>query len=306
MRASLARGRRIGLCALALGWMAWPALVRGQPAATPLTVALYAPDVAFAGSAARYAYVTALAAHLAQALKRPAVGRAYKQLGDFDRDWRAGRIGVAVVGSLKLASGVRGAQVIATALPRRAGAGDWTIMSATADLAGLKHQVLQVPMMGQLTWAFLRYVLFADQLDPRSYFKVRVSPDVASAVAAVRIGRAAAALAPASTPGLRAAIGPVELPPPVLAVLETGLSATEVASIRQAALAFAEPLSADYGTFRATGTEAFRALAAAARRRQRSLALLPVVPLRLAPDAVVDPRRLAIALEPLDEALWLP
>ncbi|MBK6847748.1 MAG: hypothetical protein IPG96_09500 [Proteobacteria bacterium] len=301
-----AQGRRVGTLALVLGLVLWPAVVGGQSAAKPLTVALYAPDVAFASSAARYAYVTALAAHLGKALQRPVAGRAYKQSGDFDRDWRAGRISVAVVGSLKLAAGAREARVIASAAPRRTGVGDWTIMSATADLARLKNQVLQVPMMGPLTPAFLRYVLFADQLDPRSYFKLRLAPDLAAAVAAVRLGRAAAVLAPAGTAGLRAVIGPVELPPPVLAVLDPGLSAAEVQAIRQAALAFAGPLSAEYGGFRVSGTEAYRALAAAARRRQRAVVLLPVGPERLAPEAVVDTRRLACDLEPLDEALWVP
>lgn len=299
-----------GILALALGAVLWPVAAPAQLAASrvaaPLTVGLYAPEVAFVSSAARFAYVNALAGHLGRALGRPAVGRAYKQAGDFDRDWRAGRVHVAVVGSVKLASGLRGAQVIASVVPRRAGVGDWTIMSGTADLARLKGAVLQVPMMGSLTPAFLRYVLFADQLDPRDYFKLRLSPDLASAVAAVRLGRAAAALAPVATPGLRPVIGPVELPPPLLAVLDSGLPSAEVGALRQAALSFATPLSADYGGFHATGTEAYRALGAAARRRERSLVLLPVPAARLSVEALVDGRRLACELEPLSEALWVP
>lgn len=293
---------RVAMAPALLAVCLWtgPALAQAQ-----LGVGLYTPEVPFTGPAQRYEAVRALAKHLSAVTGRPVEGKAFKSAADLRREIKARRIHFAVLGAVYVASR-RGGRVLATARYRSAASGRWSIMSkGKKPVTALRGKVLQVPTMGPLALGLVQYGLLDGNVDVRRYFKVARSPDLTSAVAAVRLGQAHAVVAPVDTSGLVPTVRARALPAPAFVVVAPRLPQDLVTAARKGILTYSRPMATLQG-WRASGGKEYTALAGAARRRPRKMALLPTTPARLRVSDLVDTRSLHGRLPPLDDLFWAP
>ena len=166
--------------------------------AETITVGVFAPAAPFAGTAARIDFATRLAEHVATALGAEGIGRVYARANDFAAAVRRGEIRLAVVDVAYLAAGAGGGAVIAVAQRNGATAVPWQLVSRTgADrVVALRGATLLVPAIGGRETDFVLNALFGGEL-PRTFFgRIQGSPDVLSAVTAVGLGKADAAVVP--------------------------------------------------------------------------------------------------------------
>ncbi len=270
-----------------------------------LGVGLFAPEVPFSGPAQRYEAVRALAKHLAAITGRPVEGKAFKSAADLRREIKARRIHFAVLGAVYVASR-RSGRILATARFRKKTSARWSIMSkGKQPVTALRGKTLQIPTLGPLALGLVQYGLLDGNVDVRRYFKVARSPDLTSAVTAVRLGQAHAVVAPVDTPGLVPTVRARALPAPAFVVVAPRLPQDLVAAVRKGILTFSRPMATLQG-WRASGRKAYSALAGAARRRPRRMVLHPTTPARLRVSDLVDTRSLHGRLPPLDDLLWAP
>jgi hypothetical protein len=167
--------------------------------ADAITVGLFAPSAPFDGTASRVEFTTRLARALGAALGKDGIGRVYGRAGDFAAAVKKGEVHVAVVDARYLAiANAGGGAVVAVALHGGDDAAPWQLVSrgATAVLA-LRGQVVLVPAMGGREGEFVRNALYAGELGKDFFAKVEASPDTASALASLGLGKAAAAFVPA-------------------------------------------------------------------------------------------------------------
>lgn len=282
------RARRSLLALTAIALLAAPAV------AEPVTVGVFAPSAPFDGTGARLAYANALAAHLFGA---DGVGRVYGRAGDFTAALARGEIQFAVADASYLASAGGGVTALAVAVRDGDTAVAWQLVArgGVARVLDLRGKTVVAPVADPA--AFVDNAMLGGELGP-GFFKVEASPDVLSAVAAVELGKADAAVVP-TTVALPGAVTRVTTLPtvswPVL-VAARGAPADLVARARERAASFAG--AGALGGFRAAGATAYQDLA---RRLGRKLRQAPmVVPaLRLAVGALLADRTLTIARPPL-------
>jgi ABC-type amino acid transport substrate-binding protein len=284
---------------LVLVWVA-PSIAAAQG---KVGVGFFAPELMLPSQTHGFSYVNKLAAKLSATLGRKVQGQAYRRSSDLERDVRAGRIQLAVLGGAYVAGTGRSGKVLAiakTTKPIR-----WSILTKGARLKNLKGKTLQLAAMGRLSTSAVRYALFGGQVDPKKYFKIRRSPSVDSAIQAVRLGQADATFAPVDAGGgLSAVLGAIRLPPP--AVVAVGkLPAADIAKAKQTILGFNESLSRHYRGFSAAGG-GHGAFVAACRPKRLKMALFPVRYRQLPLGDVVNVKQLQRSLAPLGNLFWVP
>jgi hypothetical protein len=236
-------------------------------AAEPLRVGVYAPATPFEGTAARLEFVTRLAKHLGG---DDAIGRVYGKAGDFASALRKGDIDLAVVDTTYLAASGGSYAVLAVAVRGGDTRTGWDLVArGTVDsVLALKGKTVITPAVGGRETAFVSEALLGGELPP-DFFKVESSPDVLSAIAALGIGKADAAVVPS---GLSLPSGTnrvVSLPAiswPVL-IASPRASAEIQASAAERSLTFAG--SGAISGFRSGSSDAYKALARRFGRPQR-------------------------------------
>lgn len=280
-----------------------------------LGLGYFAPELALASAGEAFRFTQALASHLAMALGTPVDGYAYKRSSDFERDVRRGKLHIALLGPFYIAGSGRVGAVLAVSRLAKS-TPKWTVMASPSraskapssaggprlkDLAGA---VLQIPSMGRLSVAAVQHALFAGQVDPRKYFRVRRAPTLMSAVAAVRVGRADAVFAPETTSGLISVIGAITVPPPAL-VRVGQIGPAQLATARSAAISFNEALSDSYRGFEPDDGQRYAQLRARCVPRIFKMALLPIPGRHLDIRSVLSPERLVPPLLAIEGALWI-
>jgi hypothetical protein len=214
------RPRRVSRCIVALVVL----LVASNAAADTLTVGLFAPSAPFESTAARVALVNKLAAHLGQAVGDDGVGRVYGRVGDFAQAIKKGEIQVAVVDAAYVAA-TGGGAVIAVATRGGDAARAWQIVArgGAKNVLALKGKKLLVPSIGGRESDFVTNALFGGWIG-KSFFKLETAPDTASALAALGLGKADAAVVPidASLPGAVTRVGKLEDVPGAMLVVYGG------------------------------------------------------------------------------------
>lgn len=239
--------------------MAALALVAPARADT-LTVGVFAPAAPLPGTPARLELAGQLATHLARAIDADGVGRVYARASDFAAAAGRGEVQLAVVDPSYAAT----AGLVVLAVGTRAGSSSWgweLIGPAGVNLAALRGKRVLVPSVGGRETDFVLGGLLGGEL-PRGYFAaIDVAPDAVSALAAVRLGKAAAAAVPSATPvpsGLARIVRLAETPLPVLVIADAKLGADQRSRLAAAAASF----SGDgvLAGFRPGGADAVRAL----------------------------------------------
>jgi hypothetical protein len=173
-------------------------LLTGTAAADDLAVGLYAPTAPFAGTSARQDYASRLAKHLAAATGRKAVGRVYSRAGDFATAAKSGELQVAVVDAAYLASIGSPYTILATTTRGGDGTVSWQLVTrgTEATIAELKGKTLLCPTIGGRETEFVTNALLGGELPKKFFASIDTSPDVASALTALGLGRADAAVVP--------------------------------------------------------------------------------------------------------------
>ena len=272
------------------------ALLLAAPAhADNITVGVFAPSAPFPSNAARVELATRLGDHIGKALGGTGTGRVYARSSDFAAAVRKGEVVIALVDPAYLAhtgnwtllaASVRGGDIAQT----------WQVVAkGVKKFTDLKGKRVLVPANGGKEADFALNVLLGGV--EKDFFKVDVAPDTVSAIAAVQLGKADAAIVPTGvdlTGGMSQIIALPSVATPIL-VGYSGLTAQQ----RTAAIAAAGNFKGDttVATFRAGDADAVKSIT---RRFGAPVKRGPlVVPsVRLVVGDLVEGRKLAIERTP--------
>ncbi|MDQ3368140.1 MAG: phosphate/phosphite/phosphonate ABC transporter substrate-binding protein [Myxococcota bacterium] len=263
--------------------------------AEAFTVGLFAPSAPFPSTPSRVELASRLGEHLAKALGGTASGRVYARAADFAAAVKRGDVTVALVDASYLAH-TSGYTVLALSVRSGDTAQGWQLIARGAkQLADLRGKRVLVPANGGRESDFLLNVLLGGI--EKDFVKVEAAPDTASALAAISLGKADAAVVPAGVElpaGSSSLLALPAIPTPVL-VSYGALSSAQRAAVTSAAASFQG--DATVGGFRAGDAEAVRAIA---RRftmpAKRGPFVVPSV--RLVVGDLVENRKLAIERTP--------
>jgi hypothetical protein len=196
------------------------ALSGARAAADTLTIGVFAPAAPFDGNPARVAFASRLAAHVAAATGGEVIGRVYARAADLAAAMRRGEVHVGVVDAAYLAARGGDSDVLAAAVVGGASTQAWQLVTRAAATRALdlRGRSLLVPTVGGREADLVANALFGGELPPRFWAGVTAAPDAASAVAAVGLGRADAAVVPAGVAlpaGVRVVMALPRLPAPI-------------------------------------------------------------------------------------------
>ncbi|HET9621949.1 MAG TPA: hypothetical protein VFP84_11320 [Kofleriaceae bacterium] len=230
--------------------------------AAPVTVGVFAPSAPFPSTAARVELANKLGAAFGAALHKPAAGRVYARAADFAGAVKRGEVVIALVDAAYLASVVANHTVIATSIVDDQPARAWRLVGrAGTPLGGLRGKRVLVPSVGGREHDFVLNVLLAGDVGREYFEKIEPAPDTASALAALGLGKAEAAVVPAGgelPAGMAELLALPALPNPVL-VVYGALPADERKAVAEAAAGFKG--DATIAGFRAGDGDAVRGLA---------------------------------------------
>jgi hypothetical protein len=261
-------------------------------AADPVTVGVFVPSMPFDGTAARLELAQKLAAHLAGA---DGVGRVYGKAGDFAAALAKGEIQLAVVDASFLATTGAAHTDLAVAVRDGDTAVAWQLVAKApiASVLDLKGKTVITPVLDGHHTDFVANAMLGGEL-PVGFLKVEASPDVVSAVTAVGLGKADAAVVPGGV-ALPAGVTRIAALPsvswPVLIAAKSA-PADVVARARERAGSFGG--SGAIAGFRTGDTDGYRGLARRLKRLVRQAPLL-VPNLRIAVGNLIEGRTFAIA-----------
>jgi ABC-type taurine transport system substrate-binding protein len=267
--------------------------------ADTVTVGLFAPTAPFPSTSARVELATRLGEHVGKALGHTGSGKVFARGSDFAAAVRKGEVGVALVDAAYLAVAGGNYTVIASAIRGGDTMHGWQLVARGSDkLAALKGKRILVPGIGGREPELVLNVLLAGEV-PKDYFaKIETAPDTVSALAALGLGKADAAVVPAG----------VELPSGAKVVLELPrLSGPVLVTYASISAQQRQTLAAAVGSFKGDATvSGFRAGDADAVKQ---IARRFVVPTKRGPLAVpavrllvgdlVEGRKLAIERTPV-------
>jgi hypothetical protein len=262
--------------------------------AETITVGLFAPSAPFEGTPARVEFATRLAERLGDALGVRGVGRVYGHARDFAAAVRRGDVQLAVVDPTYLADVDDGHTVVAVGV--RAGRTDapWQLVSRTGArrVLELRGRSVLVPGAAGREDAFARQAMFGGELPPGFFSRIDAAPDVLSAVTAVGLGKADAAIIPTGI-ALPAGVTATAVLPSVSWPVLVAYGLSKRQRIRAASAAASFPGGTAIAGFRIEDGDGVRRLGRRlAARAKRGPMAIPDVGIVAAP--LVDRRRLTI------------
>ena len=182
----------------------------GVAHADHVTVGLFAPTAPFPSTAARVEFASKLGDQLGKALGGTGGGKVFARAGDFAAAVKQGEVTVALVDATYLAAAGGAYTVIAGAVRDGETQHGWQLVARGGDkIAALRGKRVLVPGIGGREADFVVDVLFGGEIGKDYFGKIEPAPDTASALAALGLGKADAAIVPTG----------VELPPGTSAVL---------------------------------------------------------------------------------------
>ena len=166
--------------------------------ADAVTVGLFAPTAPFPSTSARVDLATRLGEHVGKALGQTGSGKVFARGSDFTAAVRKGEVSVALVDAAFLAvSGGGNYTVIASAVRGGETAHGWQIVArGTTKLSGLQGKRVLVPGIGGREADFVLNGLLGGEVAKDFFAKIEPAPDTVSALAALGLGKADAAVVP--------------------------------------------------------------------------------------------------------------
>ena len=266
--------------------------------AQSVTVGLFAPTAPFPSTSARVELASKLGDHIGKSLGGTGSGKVFARGGDFAAAVKKGEVTVALVDAAYLAVAGGNYAVVAAAVRGGESTHGWQIVARGTDkLSGLKGKRVLVPGIGGRESDFVLNALLGGEIAKDFFGKIEAAPDTVSAIAALKLGKADAAIVPSGVelPGDASVV--LQLPAvsgPVLVVY--GGNAQQRQAIAAAAASFKG--DATVASFKATDVEAVRAVA---RRfvvpTKRGPLAVPAI--RLLVGDLVEGRTLAIERTPV-------
>ena len=166
-------------------------------AADNVTVGLYAPTAPFPSTAARVDFASKLGAELGKGLGGTGTGKVFARAGDFAAAVKSGDVTVALVDATYLAAVGGNYTVIAGAVRGGDTQHGWQLVARSADKIGALHgKRVLVPAIAGRESDFVVDVLFGGEIGRDFFDKIEAAPDTASALAALGLGKADAAVVP--------------------------------------------------------------------------------------------------------------
>ena len=182
-------------------------------AAETLTIGLYAPTAPFASTASRVELATKLGEHFGKALGVTGNGKVFARAGDFASAVKKGEVTVALVDATYLAAAGDNYTILAGAVRNGDTNHGWVLVARGATkVVDLKGKRVLVPGIGGRETDFVANVLFGGEVGKDFFAKIEAAPDTASALAALGLGKADAAIVPAGIEVPAGATKLVELP----------------------------------------------------------------------------------------------
>lgn len=272
------------------GVIAAAAVVAAPRAQAQVAVGVFAPSTPFDGTAARLDFANKLAAHLGGS---GAVGRVYGKASDLSAALAKGEIQLAVVDAEFLATTSAGHTALAVAVRDGSTEAAWQLVArSAATILELRGKTVLAPVTDGRHAAFVDNALLGGEL-AAGFWKVEASPDALSAVAAVGLGKADAAVVPVGValPGgvTRVATLPAVSWPVLIAAKDA--PAAVVAAARDRAGSFGG--SGAISGFRVGGLDGYRALGRRMKRVVRQAPML-VPNLRLAVGELLEGRAFSV------------
>jgi hypothetical protein len=235
----------------------------GTARADTLTVGLFAPTAPFPSTPARLELASKLGDELGKALGAAGVGKVFARAGDFQAAVKKGDVTIALVDAAYLANAGGNYTVIAEATRGGESAHGWQLVARNADkIAALKGKHVLIPSIGGRESDFLLNVLLGGEVGKDYFGKLEAAPDTASALAALGLGKADAAVVPASVDLPSGVVTVLKLPAlsgPML-VAYGAVTPAQRATLASAAAAFHG--DATVGGFRASDSGPVKAIAA--------------------------------------------
>lgn len=209
-------------------------------ASAQVTVGLFAPTAPFPSTSARVELASRLADHIGKALGGTGGGKVFARGADFAAAVRKGEVTVALVDAAYLAVAGGNYSVVGAAVRGGDTSHGWQLVArGTGSLSGLRGKRVLVPGIGGREGDFVLNVLLGGEVARDFFAKIETAPDTVSALAALGLGKADAAVVPAGVelPGGTSVV--LQLPAlsgPVLVVYNA--SAAQKQTIASAALSF--------------------------------------------------------------------
>lgn len=253
------------------------AVGRTQP---KLGVGFYVPELSL-DPYNRFTYVHGMAQHLSKRLKTPVTGYTFKSAADFRRELKAKRIQLAVLGGVFLATTQPGKIVASGDLgPRRNSR--WCLMSRRKEtLVALRGKTLQLPTRGGIIVGLVQNGLLHGNLNIKRHFQIYRSPELLSAVEAVRLKQADVVFAPVSTRGLVPLLSRhLVFPPPAFVVLDKKMPAKRIQKVTAAVRSLRGKAGSLVG-WKAPDHTAYRRLRGLAHKRRYRMVMVPPGPTKL-------------------------
>jgi hypothetical protein len=227
--------RRVALL-VALAWLALPARAHAQS----VTVGLFAPTAPFPSTSARVELASRLGDHIGKALGGTGSGKVFARGTDFAAAVKKGEVTVALVDAAYLAVAGGNYTIVASAVRGGETTHGWQLVARGTDkLAGLKGKRILVPGIGGRESDLVLNVLLGGEVSKDYFAKIEPAPDTVSALAALGLGKADAAVVPTGVDLPAGSSVVLKLPAlsgPVLVVY--GSSAAQRQAIAAAALSF--------------------------------------------------------------------
>jgi hypothetical protein len=236
-------------------------LVTAAAHADNVTVGVFAPSAPFPSTTARVELASRLGEHLGKAMGGTGTGRVYARAGDFAAAVKKGEITVALVDAAYLASG-GGYTVIASSVRGGANASEsWQLVARGGKRIGeLEGKRVLVPSNGGRELDFVVNVMLGGDVARDFFAKVEAATDTASALSAVGLGKADAAVVPAGVElpaGVSVVLALPAVAGPTLVAYGT-VSATRRTTLASAAASFKG--DATIGGFRGGNADGIRAI----------------------------------------------
>ena len=209
--------------------------------ADTITVGLFAPIAPFPSTSARVELASKVAEQVGKSVNKTGSGKVFARGGDFAAAVRKGDVAIALVDAAHLAVAGGNYTVIASAVRGGETTSGWQLVARGTDkLAALKGKKILVPAIGGRETELVLNVLFGGEVAKDFFSKIETAPDSVSALAALGLGKADAAVVPKGTDlpsGVSAVLELPALSGPVL-VAYASVSAADKAAISAAALGF--------------------------------------------------------------------
>jgi hypothetical protein len=236
-------------------------LLTATASAESVTVGLFAPTAPFPSTSARVDFASKLGDHLGKSLGGNGSGKVFARGADFAAAVKKGEVDVAVVDAAHLAVAGGNYTVLAAAVRSGDATNGWQLVARGTDkLAALSGKRVLVPAIGGRETDLVLNVLLGGEVAKDFFAKIETAPDTVSALAALGLGKADAAVVPRGVELPAGASVVLELPAlsgPVLVAY--GLSPQQRQAVTAAALTFKG--DAIISGFKAGDADAVRAIA---------------------------------------------